>query len=84
MLGHIEWHLEAGLAVEFIEAPLLMQERNHVPEYMYDQCQTDGMPFSGNAAGHASTTDLSGLPLGPFFMVDNETNSSVPTSWHDV
>ena len=33
---------------------------------MYDQCSALGVPTSGNAAGHASTTDLSGLPLGPY------------------
>ncbi|KAI6006986.1 Fet3 ferroxidase [Pisolithus albus] len=65
---HIEWHLEAGLAVQFIEAPLQAQERaaGKVPSYMYEQCAALGNPYSGNAAGHASTTDLSGLPLGPY------------------
>ncbi|KIM79223.1 Ferroxidase [Piloderma croceum F 1598] len=63
---HIEWHLEAGLVVEFIEAPLSIQQHNDVPQFMYNQCRTDGTPYSGNAAGHASTTDLSGLPLGPY------------------
>ena len=33
---------------------------------MYDQCAALGMPTSGNAAGHASVTDLAGLPLGPY------------------
>lgn len=67
-LGHIEWHLEAGLAVQFIEAPLQIQERavGQVPSYLYDQCAAQGIPYSGNAAGHPSATDLSGLPLGPW------------------
>ncbi|KAI0747068.1 Fet3 protein [Daedaleopsis nitida] len=63
---HIEWHLEVGLAVQFVEAPLLAQERNAIPQFMYDQCTALGKPISGNAAGHASATDLTGLPLGPF------------------
>ncbi|KAI9062216.1 multicopper oxidase [Trametes sanguinea] len=63
---HIEWHLEVGLAVTFVEAPLIAQERNAIPQFMYDQCQALGLPTSGNAAGHASTTDLTGLPLGPY------------------
>ena len=63
---HIEWHLEVGLAVQFIEAPLIAQERADLPQFMYDQCDALGMPTSGNAAGHASATDLSGLPLGPY------------------
>lgn len=64
--GHIEWHLEVGLAVQFVEAPLIAQERNGIPQFMFDQCAALGEPTSGNAAGHASATDLSGLPLGPF------------------
>ncbi|KAF8551775.1 Fet3 protein [Imleria badia] len=65
---HIEWHLEAGLAVQFIEAPLQVQERavGQFPSYLYEQCAAQGIPQSGNAAGHASATDLSGLPLGPW------------------
>ncbi|KAI0765253.1 Fet3 protein [Fomes fomentarius] len=63
---HIEWHLEVGLAVQLIEAPLIAQERNGIPQFMFDQCAALGEPTSGNAAGHASSTDLSGLPLGPF------------------
>ena len=66
--GHIEWHLEAGLAVQFIEAPLQVQELavGRVPSSLYEQCTAQGIPQSGNAAGHASATDLSGLPLGPW------------------
>ncbi|KAG6872477.1 hypothetical protein C0995_009411 [Termitomyces sp. Mi166 len=63
---HIEWHLEAGLAIQFIEAPLLAQQRNSPPQIMRDHCSALGKPTSGNAAGIASTTDLTGLPLGPF------------------
>ncbi|KAN0085920.1 Ferroxidase [Tylopilus felleus] len=65
---HIEWHLEAGLAVQFIEAPLQVQELavGRVPSSLYEQCTAQGIPQSGNAAGHASATDLSGLPLGPW------------------
>jgi iron transport multicopper oxidase len=68
--GHIEWHLEAGLAVTFVEAPLEMQQRAismQAPPYsLPQQCLAQNLPASGNAAGHASTTDLSGLQLGPF------------------
>nr|AHD24915.1 putative laccase 2 [Flammulina velutipes] len=63
---HIEWHLEVGLAIQLIEAPLLAQERNNVPQKMYDNCAALDVPVSGNAAGHASTTDLSGLRGGPY------------------
>jgi iron transport multicopper oxidase len=68
--GHIEWHLEAGLAVTFIEAPLEMQQRAQSvlspPTALTQQCVVLNVPVSGNAAGHASTTDLSGLQLGPY------------------
>jgi iron transport multicopper oxidase len=68
--GHIEWHLESGLAFQLITAPLLIQERaqDRVPSFMYEQCAALGTPSSGNAAGHASATDLSGLPLGPWLQ----------------
>ncbi|KAL4068587.1 Ferroxidase [Scleroderma yunnanense] len=67
---HIEWHLEAGLAIQLIEAPLVAQERasGNVPSFIYDQCATLGIPTTGNAAGHASPTDLTGLPLGPYLQ----------------
>ncbi|EPQ53867.1 ferroxidase [Gloeophyllum trabeum ATCC 11539] len=67
---HIEWHLEVGLAIQIIEAPLEFQQRTlaagGIPSYIGEQCAAQGMPTSGNAAGHASATDLSGLPEGPF------------------
>jgi iron transport multicopper oxidase len=68
--GHVEWHLESGLAVQFITAPLQIQEQaqGRVPAFMFEQCSSIGVPSSGNAAGHASATDLSGLPLGPGFQ----------------
>jgi len=64
---HIEWHLEVGLAVQMIEAPLIAQQRSGpLPPAVAKQCRMLGHPVSGNAAGHASTTDLSGWYLGPF------------------
>ena len=52
--------------MQFVEAPLIAQQRNALPQFMVDQCAALGLPTTGNAAGHASATDLSGLPLGPF------------------
>ncbi|KAJ7723385.1 Fet3 protein [Mycena metata] len=66
---HIEWHLEVGLAIQLIEAPLVAQQLNlaaNVPSYIQDNCKALGLPVTGNAAGHASATDLSGLSLGPY------------------
>ena len=58
--------MEVGLAVQFIEAPLIAQQRASVPQFVYDQCRALNLPTSGNAAGHANVNDLSGLPAGPF------------------
>ena len=67
--GHIEWHLEVGLAMQFIEAPLQVQQRNTIPQGMYDNCKALGQLSSGNAAGHQDDPlNLKGLPLGPFIQ----------------
>jgi iron transport multicopper oxidase len=64
---HIEWHLQAGFAVVFVEAPLIAQRFvNNIPAQIDANCKALNEPISGNAAGHASTTDFSGLPLGPY------------------
>ena len=52
-----------------IEAPLEMQQRAQSvqapPTTLTQQCLAQNLLASGNAAGHASATDLSGLPTGP-------------------
>ncbi|EDR02682.1 ferroxidase, multicopper oxidase [Laccaria bicolor S238N-H82] len=64
---HIEWHLEVGLSVQFVEAPLQAQQHNGVPQKLLDNCKAlNNIPTSKNAAGIASATDLHGLPLGPY------------------
>ncbi|KAE9391811.1 Cupredoxin [Gymnopus androsaceus JB14] len=64
---HMEWHLESGLAIQFVEAPFEAQALSgNIPSDMYSNCKKLGIPYSGNAAAHASATDLSGLPLGPY------------------
>ncbi|KAF9480958.1 ferroxidase [Pholiota conissans] len=66
---HIEWHLEVGLAIQLVEAPPQAQLlKGNVPQVMKDHCTALGKPSSGNAAGFASATDLTGLPLGPFLQ----------------
>lgn len=65
---HIEWHLEAGLAFTFIEAPVLSQSWVTPPQFMYQQCALLDLPTTGNAAGHNSTTDLSGLNVGEYLL----------------
>ncbi|KZP14645.1 multicopper oxidase [Athelia psychrophila] len=68
---HIEWHLEVGLAIQLVEAPLVAQKRNHMPQVLNHQCRALGLPVSGNAAGHANPADLAGLPLGPYQSADH-------------
>jgi hypothetical protein len=56
---------ESGLAATIIEAPIQLQQTLQIPSFMDQQCSQLGLPFSGNAAGHNSTTDFSGLTTGP-------------------
>ncbi|KAF9360897.1 hypothetical protein BGX26_007100 [Mortierella sp. AD094] len=61
---HIEWHLQAGLAVTFIEAPELMPSVLKIDQSHIDHCKALGIPYSGNAAGKDGL-DLAGANLGP-------------------
>lgn len=55
---HIEWHLEQGLALVFIEAPEEMQatETQQMTDNFKQVCKNVGMDYSGNAA--ANTVDF--------------------------
>lgn len=65
--GHVEWHLEVGLAIQLVEAPVEAQKlKGNLPLIMNEHCAALGKPTAGNAAGRQSATDLSGLPLGPY------------------
>ncbi|KAL0091079.1 multicopper oxidase [Phycomyces blakesleeanus] len=66
---HIEWHLETGLAVTFIEAPTVMQERMTLPEAFHEVCTAGGNPSTGNAAGKEGL-DLKGAPGGITLIPD--------------
>lgn len=53
--------------MQIIEAPLQAQKLvDNIPTALYDHCKALDKPISGNAAGLPSSTDLRGLPLGPF------------------
>ncbi|KAF5353736.1 hypothetical protein D9758_008639 [Tetrapyrgos nigripes] len=96
---HMEWHLESGLAIQLIEAPRQAQAllssgltgqdgQDHAgfaPELrqMAEYCEELGLPYSGNAAGHMSKTDLSGWKLGPYPLDDDEKDrdSDAEDSW---
>ncbi|KAJ3211961.1 ferroxidase fet3 [Dinochytrium kinnereticum] len=60
---HIEWHLEAGLAITLIEAPNKLTSISPEPTF-YSHCAKQNIPSTGNAIGK-SGLDLSGYPLGP-------------------
>lgn len=50
----------------FIEAPVEAQATVIPPQVMFDQCAMLNIPSTGNAVGLFSTTDLPGVPTGPF------------------
>ncbi|CAN6614071.1 iron transport multicopper oxidase Fet3p [Trichomonascus vanleenenianus] len=49
---HIEWHMDQGLAMTFIEAPDVLQKTLQIPEGHYDVCRAAGLQYKGNAAGN--------------------------------
>ncbi len=58
---HIEWHLEQGLAIVLVEAPLQLQEQETLTDNFLDACKAVGVPIAGNAAGITSDyMDLTG------------------------
>ncbi|CDH49287.1 fet3 protein [Lichtheimia corymbifera JMRC:FSU:9682] len=69
---HIEWHLESGLAVVFVEAPDIAQKRMTLPQALKDLCTAGGIPATGNAAGKEGL-DLKGAPSGVTLIYDGFT-----------
>ena len=62
---HIEWHVEAGLTLVFIEAPTELQQMGiKIPQGHLNACNKAGIPTSGNAMGRSGNSwlDLSGSP----------------------
>lgn len=63
---HVDWHLEQGLAAVFIEAPLLLQERETLTESVLNTCKSGNIPTKGNAVGNEKDWfNLEGLPRQP-------------------
>lgn len=63
---HIEWHVEMGLSATIIEAPTQIQSSVSIPKQHLQNCQTQGIPTAGNAAGNTSNfTDLTGANTSP-------------------
>ncbi|KAF9896925.1 hypothetical protein BX616_006493 [Lobosporangium transversale] len=61
---HIEWHLQAGLATTFIEAPEVMPSVLKIDPSHIEHCKALNIPYSGNAAGNEGL-DLTGENVGP-------------------
>ncbi|KAJ5527675.1 hypothetical protein N7513_011834 [Penicillium frequentans] len=58
---HIEWHMDVGLAVVFVEAPMYLQDHLTIPENHYEVCNASGIATAGNAAGNTvDVYDLKG------------------------
>ncbi|GEQ66685.1 hypothetical protein JCM33374_g348 [Metschnikowia sp. JCM 33374] len=58
---HIEWHLDQGLAVAFIEAPAELQQKEQLTDNWKSVCKNSNVSFTGNAAGNtANFFDLTG------------------------
>ncbi|KAJ6007908.1 ferro-O2-oxidoreductase [Penicillium herquei] len=69
---HIDWHLAQGLAMTFVEAPMVLQERLTVPDDHWEVCRAASVPDVGNAAANtvdyldlkAQNTQPAWLPAG--------------------
>lgn len=65
---HIEWHVDSGLILTFIEAPLQLQDQlsGKIPADHYDACKAQGMAYEGNAAGNTvDLLDTTGMNVSP-------------------
>lgn len=65
---HIEWHVDSGLILTFVEAPLQLQQQlsGKIPADHFDACRAQGMPFEGNAAGNTvNLLDTTGMNVSP-------------------
>ncbi|GKZ89252.1 CAZyme family AA1 [Aspergillus niger] len=71
---HIDWHLMQGLAMTFVEAPLLIQNRLSIPADHKAACEAAGVPWEGNAAGNVEDyLDLKGQNKQPGWIPDGFT-----------
>lgn len=49
---HIEWHIDSGLVVTMVEAPLDLQKTLVIPDDHFAVCEAGGVLDKGNAAGN--------------------------------
>lgn len=65
---HIEWHVDSGLILTFVEAPLQLQQQlsGKIPEDHFDACRAQNMGIEGNAAGNTvDLLDTTGMNVPP-------------------
>ncbi|KIV95843.1 hypothetical protein PV10_03450 [Exophiala mesophila] len=65
---HIEWHVDSGLVMTFVEAPLVLQQTITIPEDHFAACAALSPPMAtaGNAAANTvDLLDLQGQNLSP-------------------
>ncbi|PYH85198.1 hypothetical protein BO82DRAFT_328672 [Aspergillus uvarum CBS 121591] len=75
---HIDWHLMQGLAMTFVEAPLLIQEKLTIPQDHYAACNASGIPYVGNAAANTEDyLDLKGQNKQPGWIPDGFTTRGI-------
>ncbi|ODQ66374.1 iron transport multicopper oxidase FET3 precursor [Nadsonia fulvescens var. elongata DSM 6958] len=66
---HIEWHLEQGLVLTFVEAPKIIQEQTNVRPDHWAACADLSVPTTGNAAANsANFLDLTGQNAQVIFL----------------
>lgn len=61
---HVDWHLEQGLAITLVEAPLdIQKDQKHVDVSHLATCGAHKIPTEGNAAGRTGGSDADWLDL---------------------
>ncbi|KAJ5724836.1 ferro-O2-oxidoreductase [Penicillium malachiteum] len=66
---HIDWHLAQGLAMTFVEAPMVLQQRLTVPDDHWEVCRAASVPDVGNAAANTvDYLDLKGQNTQPAWL----------------
>lgn len=48
----MDWHVELGLAMTLVEAPLQLQQTQSINPAMASLCKAQGIPTAGNAGGN--------------------------------
>ncbi|PWN26507.1 putative Fer1-iron transport multicopper oxidase [Jaminaea rosea] len=74
---HIEFHLNAGLALIMIEAPEVVNSKLQIDPAVQRHCLADNIAVTGNAAGLNSTTDFGNLKKEAKFIISGWTKEAV-------